>query len=177
MPIGKNMKNLSQQTLLLKGFTLLEVMIAMVIFAVGLLGLAGIQALSLESSHSSYSRSQAVLLAYEMVDRMKANSDVGASYISTAATAATEPSSGNMCDANTCGATTMAAFDLWQWKNSVSDSLLSGQSSISSATVGGVTTYTVTVHWDEDRTGATGTTCPPASATDDLRCFQLIAQL
>ena len=171
------MKKLSQQTLSLKGFTLLEVMIAMVIFAVGLLGLAGIQALSLESSHSSYSRSQAVLLANEMVDRMKANSDVGASYISAVAATSTEPSGGDKCDANTCGATQMAAFDLWQWKKSVSDSLLLGQSSIASATVAGVTTYTVTVHWDEDRTGATGTTCPPASATGDLRCFQLIAQM
>jgi len=169
------MKTTYQQTVTNKGFTLLEVMVAMVIFAVGMLGLAGIQALSLEGSHSSYSRSQAVLLAYEMVDRMKANSQVGASYVSTAATTVAEPTSA-LCDAVTCGDTQMATFDLWQWKTAISNALLSGVGSVRSDTVGTVTTYTITVHWDEDRTGATGYTCPPAVNTD-LRCFQLKAQL
>lgn len=162
----------------IKGFTLLEVMIAMVIFAVGLLGLAGIQALSLESSHSSYSRSQAVLLAYEMIDRMKANSQVAADYALAIDDTLTDPA-GSMCndnDLNVCSATQMATFDLWQWKNMVSDTLPSGTGSIVGTTVGTITTYTVTVHWDEDRTGATGTTCPPAVATD-LRCFQLVTTL
>lgn len=165
------MNNIHQKSISQKGFTLLEVMIAMVIFAVGLLGLAGIQALSFESLHSSYSRSQAVLLAYEMVDRMKANSAGGADYITGAGTAAgTAPST--LCDAATCGATQMAAFDLWQWKSALPTSLLSGKGSI--AVAGG--TYTITVHWDEDRTGADGVTCPPAVATD-LRCFQLTTTL
>lgn len=156
------------------GFTLLEVMIAMVIFAVGMLGLAGIQALSLENSHSSYTRSQAVLLAYEMVDRMKANSSASASYISPAATTS-GAAPGTLCDAVQCSTAQMASFDLWQWKQSVENSLLSGKGSVSSATVGAVTTYTISVHWDEDRTGATGTDCPPDDE-NDLRCFQLITQ-
>jgi type IV pilus assembly protein PilV len=148
------------------GFTLLEVMIAMVIFAVGMLGLAGIQALSLESSHSSYSRSQAVLLASDMVDRMKANPSALASYVIDTATTPSAPSP--LCNAAECNNTEMAAFDLWQWKTALPVTLLSGKGSI---TVAG-SIYTITVHWDEDRTGATGTTCPPAIATD-LRCFQL----
>lgn len=163
------MKTMLQQTVNKKGFTLLEVMVAMVIFAVGLLGLAGIQALSLETSHSSYSRSQAVLLAYEMVDRIKANSGVAGNYVTAHGNAAAEPASANKCDAFTCGFAAMAAFDLWQWKTTLAANLLSGDGSVVN-TAG--TTYTITVHWDEDRTGATGTTCPPAVNTD-LRCFQL----
>jgi len=163
------MKTIVQQTVAKKGFTLLEVMVAMVIFAVGLLGLAGIQALSLETSHSSFSRSQAVLLAYEMVDRIKANSGVAGNYVTAHGNAAAEPASANKCDAFTCGFTEMAAFDLWQWKTALADNLLSGDGSVVN-TAG--TTYTITVHWDEDRTGATLTDCPPPNA-DHLRCFQL----
>lgn len=162
------MKIIHQTAHFHNGFTLLEVMIAMVIFAVGLLGLAGIQALSLENTSSSYSRSQAVLLAYEMVDRIKANSGVADDYVTAHDDTATQPASGDLCDANTCNFAAMAAFDLWQWKTSLSSTLLSGRGSVSNAG----STYTITVHWDEDRTGATGTNCPPIDE-DDLRCFQL----
>lgn len=166
--IGMHMK-VKQHTSRQNGFTLLEVMIAMVIFAVGLLGLAGIQALSLENTSSSYSRSQAVLLAYEMVDRIKANSGVSGSYVTAQSDAATEPAAGDLCDANTCNFAAMAAFDLWQWKTSLGSTLLSGKGSVENTSG---TTYTITVHWDEDRTGVTGTNCPPLDG-DDLRCFQL----
>ena len=147
-------------------------MVAMVIFAVGMLGLAGIQALSLENSHSSYSRSQAILLAYDMVDRMKANSTATAYAIAVDAAAA-EPDADDKCDAAACNADEMAAFDQWQWKVALPALLVSGQGQVVN-TAG--TDYTITVHWDEDRTGATGTTCPPPVATD-LRCFQLMTQL
>lgn len=155
-----------------KGFTLLEVMIAMVIFAVGMLGLAGIQALSLESAHSSYSRSQAILLAYDMVDRMNANPTAGIAYEIT--TGNTPGAPAPLCDAAACNNTQMASFDHWQWKTSLPNLLISGQGKIVN-TAGD--SYTITVYWDEDRTGATGTTtCPPAVATD-LRCFQLSTRL
>ena len=46
----------------LAGFTLLEVLIAMLILSVGLLGLAGLQATGIKTNHSAYMRSQAVCL-------------------------------------------------------------------------------------------------------------------
>lgn len=153
-------------------FTLLEIMVAMVIFAVGMLGLAGIQGLSLENSHSSYSRSQAILTAYEIVDRMKANSTAGATYVITPATVTAEP--GTLCDAVACNNVQMATFDLWQWKASLPALLPTGSGRIVNT---GGTNYRVTVYWDEDRTGATATNnCPPTVATD-LRCFELITEL
>jgi type IV pilus assembly protein PilV len=45
------------------GFTLVEVLVAVVILGLGLLGLAGLQAASLRNNHSAYLRSQATLLA------------------------------------------------------------------------------------------------------------------
>ena len=55
------------------GFTLLEILVALIILSIGLLGLAGLQATGLRSNHSGYLRSQATIFAYEMADRMRAN--------------------------------------------------------------------------------------------------------
>ena len=54
-------------------FSLMEVLIAMLVLAIGLLGLASLQAQSLKFNHDSYVRSQSTFLAYEMMDRMRAN--------------------------------------------------------------------------------------------------------
>ncbi len=51
----------------------MEVLIAMLILAIGLLGLASLQAQSLKFNHDSYVRSQSTILAYEMMDKMRAD--------------------------------------------------------------------------------------------------------
>lgn len=55
------------------GFTLLEVLVALLVLSLGLLGLAALQARTVEFNHSAYLRSQATSLAYAMADRMRAN--------------------------------------------------------------------------------------------------------
>lgn len=55
------------------GFSLLEVLVTLIIFAVGLLGLAAMQGRSLQSNHSAYMRTQATNLAYEMLDTWRAD--------------------------------------------------------------------------------------------------------
>ena len=56
-----------------RGFTLLEVMIALLIFSLGLMGLAGLLTTSVKTNHSAYLRTQAIFLAQGMADRMRAN--------------------------------------------------------------------------------------------------------
>ena len=156
------------------GFTLLEVMIAMVIFAVGMLGLAGIQSISLQNEHASYSRSQAILLAYEMADKLKANPGGSINYVVDANTTTIAGySDSTMCTANNCTITNIVDYDIGLWKEAVSTLLPGGQASITNPTP---LNHTITVHWDEDRTGVTGTNCPVTGATD-LRCFQLSVRL
>ena len=55
------------------GFILIEVLIAMLMLAVGLIGLAGLQAISLRNIQRAYNRSQATQFAYVSADRMHAN--------------------------------------------------------------------------------------------------------
>lgn len=55
------------------GFTLLEVLIAMVVFSFGLLGWAGLQLAALEGSRSAELRTIAMLQAQDLADRMRAN--------------------------------------------------------------------------------------------------------
>lgn len=55
------------------GFTLLEVLIALLVFSLGLLGMAGLLVVSVKTNHSAYLRTQGAFLAQSMADRMRAN--------------------------------------------------------------------------------------------------------
>jgi type IV pilus assembly protein PilV len=87
------------------GFTLLEVLIALVVLAVGLLGLAGLQTFGLRYSHESYERTQANLLMYDVLDRMRANpatalTDGYNMTLSSTDTAPTATACSTTCDGN-----------------------------------------------------------------------------
>ena len=66
---GNQLSAISSQ----RGASLIEVMVAVAILAIGLLGLTNLQAASLRASHSAYMRTQATNLAYDMSDRMRTN--------------------------------------------------------------------------------------------------------
>ncbi len=55
------------------GFTLIEILITLVIFSIGLLGMAGMQLHGSEGTNMAYFRSQATLIANDMAERMHAN--------------------------------------------------------------------------------------------------------
>lgn len=56
-----------------RGFTMLEVLIAVLVFSLGMLGLAGLLIFAIQSNHVAYLRTQATFLAHNMADRMGAN--------------------------------------------------------------------------------------------------------
>ncbi|WP_252176442.1 type IV pilus modification protein PilV [Endozoicomonas sp. 4G] len=102
------------------GFGLIEVLISVVIFMVGILGMAGMQAQAVRATQDSLQRSQAIWLANEMSERMKVNvQGVGSGrYQSTAQAASSNLSSycagpaPRQCIANSCTADEMADFDV-----------------------------------------------------------------
>lgn len=71
------------------GFTLIEVMIAILVLAIGLLGFALLQTMSVRFTQSANQRTQATNLAYEMLDQMRSNRLMAAQYAGTYAGTAT----------------------------------------------------------------------------------------
>lgn len=64
-----------------QGFTLIEVMIAIVVLAVGLLGFALLQTMNVRFTQSANYRSQATNLSYEMLDQIRVNRISGPQYV------------------------------------------------------------------------------------------------
>ena len=112
-----------------RGFTLLEVLIALLIFSLGLMGLAGLLTTSVKTNHSAYLRTQAIFLAQSMADRMRANPlglwhakyNLGTiqTTAGTAPAAATNTPSGSMqdCTGSSCPYTNVATRDLQVFQN------------------------------------------------------------
>jgi type IV pilus assembly protein PilV len=131
--------SLSRRTLDMKrpgsaaGFSLLEVMIALLIFSIGLLGLAGLLVVSVKTNQSAYLRSQASFMAQTMADRMRAN----AMGVWNGAYNKTIPS-GSANPTCPCDVATLAQRDLYWWDQELANFLPNASGSIACARNGGV---------------------------------------
>lgn len=119
-----------------RGFTLLEVLIAVLVLSIGLLGLAALQATGMKNNHSAYIQSQATVLAYDILDRMRANRD-----------AAQNNNYDLAINANAPTGSTIAETDLAQWRAQLAAYLPSGTGSVD---VNG-DMATVIIQWDDTR--------------------------
>lgn len=151
--IGTNMNLLPKIPCKYKiaGFTLIEILIAMLILSVGLLGLAGFQATSLRNNTSAYNRSQATQLAYDLSDRVRANVAGATTYTSGSASAVA-----NCATTTGCTPAQMAQNDLFEWNQAV-DNIF--PINLNTITVSG-STFTISIRWDEDISGAIDTGDP-----------------
>jgi len=128
------------------GFTLLEVLVALVVLSIGLLGLAGLQILGLRYNNQSYQLSVATNLANDMADRMRANlqgvRDGNYNSIST------KPASDPGCDNTTsCNAGQLATHDAFRWYTNLATLLPSGTGTVTGTGLGSA--FTVAVNWTE----------------------------
>ena len=123
-----------------RGFTLLEVLVAMVVLSIGLLGLSGLQTSSLRNNHSAFLRSQATLVSNDIIDRMRANRDSATAGNYDIDYAATPTAS--TCSSG-CSASDVANVDLGEWRSYVER--LPGGEARSVSTAGGVAE--VRVRW------------------------------
>jgi type IV pilus assembly protein PilV len=170
-----------------RGFTLLEVLIALLVLSIGLLGLAALQTVGMRSNQMANMRTLATQIAYDMTDRMRANQAgmgitidnislaleydaANDSYlIGTSDTVTDAPPN---CDTTICSEQELATYDLASWRAEVAR-LPGGKSSITGPVAGtGVISHTITVFWDEERKGVTGEDCGP-DPDIDLRCIRL----
>lgn len=171
-----------------RGFTLLEVLIALVVLAIGVLGVVGLQVSTYQQLHTSHNYGFAAMQASNMADRMLANQ---AQALANAYNHTGAPGDFKDC-ANTevvCSTAEVAAYDIAQWQRLVTGivddekipgSLPAGTGAV--ARVNGTNDFTITVRWDDDLSGSSGTDCtdldPEADQDeDDLDCFVLELRL
>ncbi len=135
---GETMKN-DKQIQKQVGFTLIEVLVAMLVIAIGVLGVAGLQYQALKYNHDAYLRSQINVLANDIIDRIRLNSANANAYISNYEIGSNDPSGD--CDESIAANT---VNDLACWRTALNNALPPGGDAIVAAD-GDI--YEVSISW------------------------------
>lgn len=125
------------------GFTLIEVLIALIILSVGMLGIAGLYVHSMQAGRTSVLRHNAVTLAGDIADRIRANPRAGAAYALAGGN--------NNCVAGgiDCTPGEMAANDIFLWDQQAAATLPNGAVNVVFNNGVNPPTYQITVTWTE----------------------------
>jgi type IV pilus assembly protein PilV len=153
----------------IQGFTLLEVMIAIIVIAFGFLAFAGMQLISIRNAHSGTYQTIATQLAREMADNLRANkAGVASGYYDN-------PAVGGLLNTNcltTIGCTTqnMASMDLYLWDKKLATVLPLGSGHVCRTSTLNTGTpaapactnvpgesYAIKIWWDDSRGGTAST--------------------
>lgn len=119
----------------MRGFSMLELLVAMLVVGVGVLGVSGLGALSLQHGRSATAHANAVLLAQDLMERIRANPAGLAEGAYARGNGAPAPAD---CAAGPCAPRETAAFDLSAWRcalglgeaNTGCDALMNGQGAV-----------------------------------------------
>ncbi len=139
---SNNYKKIHSQS----GFTLIEVLVS-IIMAVGMLGLAALQLTTMKANHGALHKTQATFLAYDIVDRLRANRNAAITEDYDILLTASKPSAGS----------TLPTIDINDWMTSIENLLPNGDGAIDCTATGNCT---VIISWDIEREGevtSTGT--------------------
>jgi type IV pilus assembly protein PilV len=133
-----------------RGVSMVEALVALVVISVGMLGIAGLYLTSLQSSRTAGLRAQAVSLASDMADRIRANRRGLDAYDSAGYGGAAAIQG---CDAADCTPEELAEDDIARWTDTLEASLPGGAEGEiefdGDAGDDDPDLYTVTVRWDE----------------------------
>lgn len=120
-----------------RGFTMVEALVTVLIFAIGMLGVIGLQSLALASNSISSQRNSATVLALDMADRMRANlaavnGGAGTGYDAAAAAAGACRSvyADAVSAPAACTSDALAADDLYDWEAQIQQTLPSGAGAV-----------------------------------------------
>ncbi len=143
------------------GFSLIEMLVALVVFSVGLLAIAGMQTMSKQANFEALQRTAASQIAYGLLEDMRVNGDAIGTYLAAGemgvGTRGGEPAPN--CSAGTvCNGEQKASHDLWFWEQVLDGNLeMAGDAGggglvlptmcINGPAGGGAGIYVVTVAW------------------------------
>lgn len=126
----------------IRGSSLVEVLVTMIIIALGLLGQASLMAVSSKANNAAFLRSQATLLSYDILERMRLNRALAvAGNFSSALTVQSTDITGDDIDKQ----------ELRDWKARVEQTLPSGEASISVDADGNAS---IEIQWSEIAKGS-----------------------
>jgi len=144
------------------GFSLIELLVAVVVFSVGLLAVAGLQTVSKSANFEGLQRTTASQIAHGVLEDMRSNGNGIQVYTAAAglggATIAAEPVPNCKSVASPCAPAQKAAHDLWFWETVIDGNqavgaegsgggLVSPTVCIAGPPGSGAGIYTVTVAW------------------------------
>lgn len=134
-----------------RGLSMIEILITILIVAIGFLGVAGMQLLNLKTVNNTQFRSMATLHAYDMAERMRSNR---ASVLAGLYEISDADATSTTATCTSCNPTQMAAVDANQWKTQIRNKdtaaitdLPNGKGKVEQ--VAGTSFYDITVSWKE----------------------------
>ncbi len=132
-----------------QGFAMIEILITLFLLTMWLLASAGVQSSSLQFNKAAQFRTQAVYLATELSERMRANKPaaVTGAYVYSGATI-----SAPNCLTAACTTDQLAQFDLAEWNARVIAALPNASVTVTAAAVANPITYTIVISWSDRRT-------------------------
>jgi type IV pilus assembly protein PilV len=132
------------------GFTMVEVLVALIVLAIGLLGIAALYLNSLQAGRTAVYRTGAVNLAADLADRIRMNRTAQAAYGTLFADV--EVPVGTCATTGGCSDADLASTDLASWKDEIAQQLPNGQGQVVvtlPVAAGEPTSYLITVQWAE----------------------------
>jgi type IV pilus assembly protein PilV len=131
-----------------KGFSLVEVLVALLVISIGMLGLAALYVETLRLNRTAIYRTQAVTLASDMAERIRANTGGAAGYAGAGADSGCNDGAAAAVE---CTVAQMAAQDIFDWQQAAQTLLPGGTATIGVVAAGGGTpnVFTLTITWTE----------------------------
>lgn len=157
------------------GSSLVEVMVALFVLAIGLLGVLAMQAKSMQYNQSAHIYAQSIYLANDLAERIRANPARARSYL-TASIPAAEPATDcamTSFTAAACNDQNLYQWDLYKWKERVVKLLPAGEAEISIVTHAGKDYLNINVSFDDSRVEGK----EPAEATIGRQSYSLLVEV
>ena len=160
----KNIQKLSFPSQV-KGVGLIEVLVSILVLGVGALGVASMQLTGLKYNSGSQGRTQAIFLATDMMDRIRANRDLALEendyLIADLSVSADIGVPGVDCYTASCSPQQLADFDQYYFLRQVEDLVPFGEGQVTITNdTNGDRVYNITIQWRDvvgrqDREGLT----------------------
>jgi len=163
------------------GIGMIEVLVTLVIVSIGFLNMAALQTTAKRSNFDAVQRTTAVMIAHDIVERMRANPGALGTYLTNGVGGGGLPAPPRNCGGGVaCSPLQLAAFDLYEWEQAIdgvseartisgtltqTGGLVNPMGCISGPALGGAGIYTITIVWRglRELTNSSAEACGAAS--------------